>query len=129
VGLTATFPVFDFFPLRERKRIEESRETAELALYDQVVQDLRSGSERARAELEGARLVAENTPVELDAARVLEEQSRARYQAGLATIVEVADSQRLLLQAEVDDAVARFGVWQALVSEAAAKGDLSDLLR
>jgi outer membrane protein TolC len=129
VGLTATFPIFDFFPLRERKRIEEFRESAELALYDRVVQDLRSGLERARAELEGARRVAENTPVELEAARVLEEQSRARYQAGLATIVEVADSQRLLLQAEVDDAVARFGVWQAIVSDAAAKGDLSDLLR
>jgi outer membrane protein TolC len=67
--------------------------------------------------------------VELEAARVLEEQSRARYQAGLATIVEIADSQRLLLQAEVDDAVARFGIWQAMVSDAAAKGDLSDLLR
>jgi len=53
----------------------------------------------------------------------------ARYQAGLATIVEVADAQRLLLQAEVGDAVARIGVWRALLAEAAARGDLSDLLR
>jgi outer membrane protein TolC len=129
VGLTATFPIFDLFPLRERKRIEAHNETAELALYDTVVQDLRSQSEQAAAELEGARRVAENTPVELEAARVLEQQTLARYQAGLATIVEVADSQRLLLQAEVDDAVARIGVWQGLLAEAAAKGDLSDLLR
>jgi outer membrane protein TolC len=129
VGLTATFPIFDIFPLRARKRIEGHNETAELALYDKVVQDLRFQSEQARAEFEGARRVAENTPVQLEAARVLEQQSQARYQAGLATIVEVADSQRLLLQAEVDDAVARFGVWRALVAEAAAKGDLSDLLR
>jgi outer membrane protein TolC len=129
VGLTATFPIFDLFPLRERKRIEEFNETAELALYDRVLQTLRSKSEQAQAELEGARRVADNTPVQLEAARVLQQQSVARYQAGLATLVEVADSQRLLLQAEVDDAVARFGVWRALVSEAAAKGDLSDLLR
>jgi outer membrane protein TolC len=129
VGLTATFPIFDFFALRERKRIEAHNETAERALYDRVLQNLRSQSEQASAELEGARQVAENTPVELEAARVLEQQTVARYQAGLATIVEVADSQRLLLQAEVDDAVARLGIWRALVSEAAAKGDLSDLLR
>lgn len=129
VGLTATFPIFEIFQLHARKRIEGHNETAKLALYDKVVQDLRSQSEQARAEFEGARRVAENTPVQLEAARVLEQQSQARYQAGLATIVEVTDSQRLLLQAEVDDAVARFGVWRALVAEAAAKGDLSDLLR
>jgi outer membrane protein TolC len=60
---------------------------------------------------------------------VLEQQSRARYDAGLATIVEVADAQRLLLQAEVGDAVARLGVWRAWLSEVAASGDLSTLLQ
>jgi outer membrane protein TolC len=73
--------------------------------------------------------VAENTPIQLSAARVLEQQSRARYDAGLATIIEVADSQRLLLQSEVGDAVARLGVWRALVTDAAATGDLSELLK
>jgi outer membrane protein TolC len=54
---------------------------------------------------------------------------RARYDSGLATIIEVADSQQLLLQAEVGDAVARLGVWRALLSDAAARGDLSELLK
>jgi outer membrane protein TolC len=79
--------------------------------------------------MEGARRVAENTPVQLASARVLEQQSRARYDAGLATIVEVADSQRLLLQAEVGDAVARLGVWRALLAVASASGDISALLK
>jgi outer membrane protein TolC len=129
LGLTATFPLFDVFSLRERKRIEAQNELAELAAYDRVIQEINSQSEQARAEVEGARKVAENTPIQLDSVRVLEQQSRARYDAGLATILEVADSQRLLLQAEVADAVARIGVWRALLSEAAARGDLSDLLR
>jgi hypothetical protein len=73
--------------------------------------------------------VAQNTPIQLQAARVLEQQSRARYDAGLATIIEVADSQRLLLQAEVGDAVARLGVWRALLADAAARGDLSGLVK
>jgi outer membrane protein TolC len=129
VGLTVTFPIFDLFAIRERKRIEAQNERAELATYDRIVQEINAQSEQARAEAEGARRVAENTPIQLNAARVLEGQARARYDASLGTIVEVADSQRLLLQAEVGDAVARIGVWRALLSEAAAKGDLSDLLK
>ncbi|MBI2150099.1 MAG: TolC family protein [Acidobacteria bacterium] len=129
VGLSLTFPLFDFFSIRERKRIEEQNERAEVAIYDRVVQELNSQVEQARAETEGARRVAENTPIQLESARVLEQQSGARYQAGLATIVELADAQRLLLQAEVGDAVARISVWRALLAEAAAKGDLSGLLK
>ena len=86
-------------------------------------------SQWEQAGMDGARRVAQNTPIQLQAARVLEQQSRARYDAGLATIIEVADSQRLLLQAEVGDAVARLGVWRALLADAAAKGDLSELLK
>lgn len=129
VGLTVTFPIFDLFSTRARKRIEAQNEQAERATYDRIIQEINAQSEQARAEAEGARRVAENTPIQLEAARVLEQQARARYDASLGTIVEVSDAQRLLLQAEVGDAVARIGVWRALLSEAAAKGDLSDLLR
>jgi outer membrane protein TolC len=129
VGVTATFPLFDWFSLRERQRMEANTERAEAATYDRITQQLTAQSEQARAEMDGARRVAENTPIQLASARVLEQQSRARYDAGLATIIEVADSQRLLLQAEVGDAVARLGVWRALLAEAAARGDMSELMR
>jgi outer membrane protein TolC len=79
--------------------------------------------------MDGARRVAETTPIQLGAVRTLEQQSRARYDAGLADIVEVADAQQLLLQAEVGDAIARLAIWRALLTDAAARGDLSDLLK
>jgi outer membrane protein TolC len=128
VGFTATFPLLDYFSLRERTRIEAQNERAERATYDRVVRELSTQAAQAQAELEGARQVALNTPIQLQAARVLEQQSRARYDAGLATIVEVADAQRLLMQSEVADAVARLGVWRAALAEAAATGDVSPLL-
>lgn len=128
-GVTVTFPLFDFFSLGDRQRIEQQNERAERATFDRVVQELNAQSEQARAEREGARRIAENTPIQLQSARVLEQQSRARYQAGLANIIEVADSERLLLQAEVGDAMARLSVWRAFLAEAAARGDISDLLR
>jgi outer membrane protein TolC len=128
-GITATFSLFDWFSIRERTRVETYNERAEEATYDRIVRELSARSEEARAEIDGARRVAENTPIQLSAARTLEQQARARYGAGLADIVEVADAQRLLLQAEVGDAVARLGIWRALLADAAARGDLSDLLR
>ena len=129
VGVAATFPILDWFSLRERARIEAHHERAEQATYDRIVQELSSQSEQARAEIDGARRVAENTPIQLASARVLEQQARARYDAGLAPILEVADAQRLLLQAEVGDAVARLAVWRAMVAASAATGDISALLK
>jgi outer membrane protein len=124
VGLTVTFPVFDIFAIRSRKAVESANERAEEARYDQALLDLTGQLRKAQASLDGARKVAENTPLELDAARTTETQERARYQAGLATLVDVADSQSFLVQAEIDDALARLAVWQNLASVAAAQGDL-----
>jgi len=127
---TVMFPnLFDFAALRAQKRQEAARERAEAARYDLTLQTLNTQVEQARAALEGARRVAANTPIELEAARASETQSRARYQAGLATIVEVADAQALLVQAEIDDALARLAVWHNLASLAAAGGSLDPFLQ
>lgn len=128
-GLTVTFPVFDIFSIRSKKAVEAANERAEKARYDQTVQDLTGQLRKAQASLEGARKVAENTPVELEAAHSTETQVRARYQAGLATLVDVSDAESLLVQAEIDDALARLAVWQNLASVAAAQGDLAPFLQ
>jgi outer membrane protein len=127
-GVSVTFPVFDIFTIRSRRAIEAANERAEEARYDQTLQDLTGQLRQAQASLEGARHVAENTPVELKAARITETQERRRYQAGLATLVEVADAQSLLVQAETDDALARLAVWQNLAAVAASHGDLQPFL-
>jgi outer membrane protein len=128
-GLSVTFPVFDIFSIKSKKAVEAANERAEEARYDQALQDLTGQLRKAQASLDGARKVAENTPLELDAARTTETQERARYQAGLATLVDVADSQSFLVQAEIDDALARLAVWQNLAAVAAAQGDLSPFLQ
>ncbi|HEX9606279.1 MAG TPA: TolC family protein [Gemmatimonadaceae bacterium] len=128
-GLSVTFPVFDIFSIKSKKAVESANERAEEARYDQALQDLTGQLRKAQASLDGARKVAENTPLELGAARTTETQERARYQAGLATLVDVADSQSLLVQAEIDDALARLAVWQNLAAVAAAQGDLGPFLQ
>lgn len=123
-GVTVMFPALDIFSIRAQKQIAAATERAERARYDQTLDDLTGQLRQAQASLEGARRVAENTPIELRAARDAETQASARYKAGLASIVEVAEAEGLLVQAEIDDALARLAVWNDLASVAVAQGDL-----
>ena len=73
--------------------------------------------------------MAANTPVQVAAARAATDQATARYQAGLGNIDEVAEAQRLLTQSEIDDALARLGVWRGLLGVATAAGDIQTVRR
>ncbi len=128
-GVQVVLPnVFDLPSLHARQAAALASERAESARYDEALLTVASRQQAAAALVEAARAVAANTPVQLAAARQTEAQARARYQAGLATIVEVADAQSLLAQAEVQDQLARIDVWRALLQAAAARGDLAPFL-
>lgn len=128
VGITATFPILDFFSIRARKQIASANERAESARYQQTVQDLSAQVIQAQARLEGAIAIAQATPTELQAAKDAEAQARARYQAALANVIEVTDAQSLLIRAESDDAVSKLNAWRALALLAAAQGDFNPFL-
>jgi len=84
---------------------------------------------RAQTLLDGAQRTALNTPFQLAAAQATHEQATARYQSGLSGIVDVADAQRLLTQAEIDDTIARLNVWRGLLLVATAEGHLDPFLQ
>jgi outer membrane protein TolC len=128
-GVQILFPnVFDFSSLHARKAAAAASARAESALYDEALLTITSQQQAAAAMVAAARAVAANTPVQLGAAAQSEAQARARYQAGLTSIVEVADAQSLLAQAEVQDEIARVDVWRALLAEAVALGNLAPFL-
>ncbi len=129
LGMTVFFPAFDLPSIRRRKEVELHNERVEAARYDQILQDLNGELEKARAALDGTRRVAQNTPIQLAAARVLEQQATARYKAGLATIVDLAEAERLLVQAEIDDSLAGVSVWRAILAVRATQGDLTPYLQ
>jgi len=127
-GVQVTFPVLQIFAIREQRKVEQAGAQAERARYDQELQDLSGEIAQARINLEGSQQIARTTPTEVSSARDTEQQARARYEAGLATIVEVSEAQSILAQAEADDAIARLGVWHGLAGVAAAQGDLQPFL-
>ncbi len=128
VGFSVMFPVFDFAGLRARRESEVHNERAEAARFEQVVRELEGQRNRAVALYRGAREVAANIPVQLDAARQTAQQAEARYKAGLGTAVEVADAERLLTQSEIDDSLAKLNVWRAMLAIAETSGHLDSFL-
>ena len=128
VGLTVTFPAFDIFSIRTRRRVEAGNEAVEKSRYDQTIQTLQGQYSQAQALVNGAVRIAQETPTELKSAQQAETLVLERYKYGLATVTDVADAQRLLAQAEIDDAVARLNVWRALLIAAKVQGDLKPVL-
>lgn len=128
-GVQVIFPnLFDFASLHARREAALALTQAESARYDEAVLMVSSQRRTAAAVVEAARAIAQNTPIQLAAALQSEAQASARYQAGLASIVEVAEAQNLLAGAEYQDAIARVNVWRALLNQAAAQGSLAPFI-
>ena len=128
VGVSLTFPSLDIFRTQARRHVEADRLQEASARYDRTLQALQSQDVRARAVTAAAFQIAGNTPQQLQAARDTDAQARARYDAGLTTVVEVAEAQRLLAEAEAESAVANLAVWRSLLAEAIVKGDVQSFL-
>jgi outer membrane protein len=129
VGLNVTFGFLDFANIHAREasqaatlKAEESRETL-------VGRQLQEQFSQARAALRAMRSVAKNTPIQVEAARTALSQATARYKAGLTSIDDVAQAQRLVVQAEMDDSIARLNVWRAFLQLQSVRGDLQPFLQ
>lgn len=128
VGFTVTFPIMDLAATRAREAAQSANIRAQTAQSDQIVNDLKARWNIALAQLRGARDVAEITPVQRASAGAALQQASARYQSGLGTIDAVTEAQRLVTQAEIDDALSHLAVWRALAGLATAAGDLQPFI-
>lgn len=127
-GLVLSWPAVEMVTVRARARVEAAQAKVADARKREVMQAIQTQIDSSREILDAARKEAANTPVALNAARAAEAQATARYRAGLASVVEVAEAQRLLAQAEIEDAVARLNVRRAELLLARAVGDLGPFL-
>jgi outer membrane protein TolC len=128
LGFNVTFPIMDLPSIRAKKASQSAVVRSETSRYQQVKTDLTARWNEAAAVLAGSRGIAADTPVQVSAATAAVQQASARYEAGLGNVVEVADAQRLLTQAEIDDALARLGVWRGLLAVAIAAGDVQPFI-
>lgn len=128
VGFTVTYSLMDLPGIRVRKEIEAARGRTDQARYDQLLRELETQRLKAQVQLDSSRKLASNTPVQVKAAREARAQAEARYQAGLTSITDIADAERALINAEIDNGLARLGIWRAQLGVSIAGGDLTDFL-
>ena len=129
VGVSVSFPSIEIFRTQARRNVEAARIEAATAREVRTVQTLKTERARARTVTAAANRIAANVPQQLAAARETTVQASARYDAGLASVVEVADAQRLLAQAESESAVAHLAVWRAHLAEVVLEGDVPSFVR
>jgi outer membrane protein len=129
IGVNVTFPFMDFASIHAREAAQAATLRANKAEEQLADRNLQEQFARAKAALRAAREIAVNTPIEVKSAHTALDQARARYQAGLAPIDDLAQAQRLVVQAEIDDSIARLNVWRALLQFNAARGDIQPFLQ
>jgi outer membrane protein TolC len=129
VGVNITFPFMDFASIHAREASQASTLVAAQAQEQLAGRELQEQFAQAEAALRATRAVAENTPIALSSAQTSFAQANARYKAGLSPIDDLAQAQRLLVQAQIDDSIARLNVWRAFLHLQAIRGDLQPFLR
>jgi len=129
VGMNVAFPIMDFASIHARAATQASLARAAKANEDLTARTLREQFEQAIAELHANETIAQNTPIQLQAAQMALDQSTARYKAGLVAVDDVAQAQRLLVQADIDNSIARLNVWRAFLKLQYIRGDLQPFLQ
>ncbi|GAC1423276.1 MAG: hypothetical protein NVSMB62_19630 [Acidobacteriaceae bacterium] len=129
VGVNVTFAFMDFASIHAREAAQAATVRANQSNEQVTDRNLQEQFAKARATVRAACAVAANTPVEMKAAHTAFDQAQARYKAGLAPIDAVAQAQRLVVQAEVDDSIARLNVWRALLQLETSRGDIQPFVQ
>ncbi len=128
VGLGVDFSFTRWRAQRSQSVAAKAQLTQEQARQRQTEGQLHRAQQQAAADWNAARTVARESPIGLAAAQAGERQARVRYQTGLASLVDLANAEQLLAQADSDNALGQLQVWRALVETAYAAGDLQPVL-
>jgi outer membrane protein TolC len=115
----------DWFRLRAEKRVQDQRILEQRYQYDLVLNNLRTEDAKARARVRTAVEIARNMPIQVEASLMASQQAEARYKVGLSSVAQVAEANQALAQSRMQEAVARVGVWRAMLDVASVHGDLA----
>jgi outer membrane protein len=129
VGVSYSFPFLEYFPLKAQRDQARSNELAAKADFDLAMQILEKKDARARILLMQTSKVANETPRLVEAAQVRETMVFKRYSTGLTNMVSLAEAEKALVEAEVEDAMAQVEVWRSILALAYVQGDLGPFMQ
>ncbi len=128
VALIVNWNFLDIIRIHQEKKVQLERIYQRQQDYNLVMQTLRTEDIQSRDRVQAALHLAENMPIQVQAAVIATKQAEARYKTGLGSIAQVAQANETLAQSRVQEAIAKVGVWRALLSVASVHGDLRPFL-
>src|SRR5262249_1870657 len=124
LALIINWNFLDIFRLKAEKKVQDQRILQQQYQYNLVLNNLKTEDTKSKARVKTAIAIAENMPVQVQAAEDAVRQAVSRYQVGLSSVAQVAEANQVLAQSRMQEAVARVGVWRAMLAVAAVHGDL-----
>ena len=128
VAMIINWNFLDIYRLRAEKKVQMQRIEQQNQDFNLVLQNLKTQDVQSRARVKAALALAENMPVQVKAAYMAASQAEARYKTGLGSVAQVAEANQVLAQSRAQEAIARVGVWRALLAVAAVHGDIKPFL-
>jgi len=128
VAMIINWNFLDIFRLKAEKKVQLERIEQQSQDLNLVLQNLKTQDVQSRARVKAAIALAENMPVQVAAATMAASQAEARYRTGLGSVAQVAEANQVLAQSRAQEAMARIGVWRALLAVAAVHGDIKQFI-
>jgi outer membrane protein TolC len=128
LGILLSWPVLARPAIIAELHRSDAAAAAAAARVRATEENLSAARNAAEADTAAASTIARRTGEALADARTAFDQATARYGAGLSSVTDVADAQRVLARAEAADAVAAIDVTLSHLTLAHAIGDLRSLL-
>jgi outer membrane protein TolC len=128
VAMIINWNFLDIFRLRAEKKVQMERIEQQNQDFNLVLQNLKTQDVQSRARVKAALALAENMPIQVKSAYMAASQAEARYRTGLGSVAQVAEANQVLAQSRAQEAIARVGVWRALLAVAAVHGDIKPFL-
>lgn len=123
-GVQLSFPILQFARVNIQKRQYRNLLLADQDQLAQVDINLRRQVETAESNYQQTVLVAQEAPVQSQAARLSYQGLELSYKSGLVDFTRLTQGQYQLLNAEMAEADANLQVWRALLDIGVAKGNL-----
>ncbi|MGZ4157484.1 MAG: TolC family protein, partial [Bacteroidia bacterium] len=128
IGVACTFNILDFPRMHSQLLSEKALTSSYMEEYNQFTLDTRTRIAAANEQIDFAKKQQHEVPVQYDAAMNAFNQSKARYESGLATLTDVSQSLYILNRASADKVIANNNVWRAFLQKAASTGNISEFL-
>lgn len=128
VGLQLTWNISHFFRTASKVKEQEQLSLSLQAEYATLDRELANQVELTKAQYQNARTIWNQSSIEVQAAAIAFDQQKALYENGLSDLVAFTQALYTLQRAEISFEVAQNNIWQALLMQASAQGDIQILI-